>query len=248
MSALSRIEGLLKDVVERPVWLLSANRIHPVDIAQALATEMEQNILVLDGERTAPDRYEVHLHPENLSHFERAKEGLETELVAYLREVAAERRWRFAVDIAVKMRPSSQVKAGEVKAYSRFSELLRDRKIENVAGQTAAVSLEEIQRLAYVAARLTVSGPGPNKGRSFQLSQSPFRIGRSPDADAQVEDLRLSRQHAEISFDSRGSFWIRDLGSTNGTFVNGQPIDGQTAVRQGDRISLGGLEFKLATR
>lgn len=248
MSALSRIEGLLKDVVERPVWLLSANRIHPVDIAQALATEMEQNILVLDGERTAPDRYEVHLHPENLSHFERAKEGLETELVAYLREVAAEKRWRFAVDTAVKMRPSSRVKAGEVKAYSRFSELLRDRKIENVAGQTAAVSLEEIQRLAYVAARLTVAGPGPNKGRSFQLSQSPFRIGRSPDADAQVEDLRLSRQHAEISFDSRGSFWIRDLGSTNGTFVNGQPIDGQTAVRQGDRISLGGLEFKLATR
>lgn len=248
MSALSRIEGLLKDVVERPVWLLSANRIHPVDIAQALATEMEQNILVLDGERTAPDRYEVHLHPENLSHFERAKEGLETELVAYLREVAAEKRWRFAVDTAVKMRPSSRVKAGEVKAYSRFSELLRDRKIENVAGQTAAVSLEEIQRLAYVAARLTVAGPGPNKGRSFQLSQSPFRIGRSPDADAQVEDLRLSRQHAEISFDSRGSFWIRDLGSTNGTYVNGQPIDGQTAVRQGDRISLGGLEFKLATR
>jgi Protein of unknown function (DUF3662)/FHA domain len=248
MSALSRIEGLLKDVVERPVWVLSANRIHPVEIAQALANQMEENILVLDGERTAPDRYEVHLHPDNLSHFEDAKEPLEAELVVYLREVATERRWRFAGDAAVRLRPSSRVKPGEVQAYSRFSEVLRDRKVENVGGQTAAISLEEVQRLAYVAARLTIASQGPNKGRSFQLSQSPFRVGRSPDNDAQVDDLRLSRQHAEISFDSRGSFWIKDLGSTNGTFVNGQVVERETPVRQGDRISLGGLEFKLATR
>ncbi|HEX5940553.1 MAG TPA: FhaA domain-containing protein [Dehalococcoidia bacterium] len=248
MSALSRIEGLLKDVVERPVWLLSANRIHPVEIAQALSTQMEQNILVLEGERTAPDRYEVHLHPDNFSHFDRAQAHLEQELASYLREVATERRWRFATDTAVKLRPSSRVHAGEVAAYSRFSEVLRDRKIENVADQTAAISLEEVQRLAYVAARLTVAAPGPNKGKSFQLSQSPFKIGRSPDNDAQVEDLRLSRQHAEISFDSRGAFWIRDLGSTNGTFVNGRQTEGQTPIRQGDKISLGGLDFKLATR
>ena len=61
---------------------------------------MEQNILMLDGERTAPDRYEVHLHPDNFSHFDKARAHLEEELVAYLREVAAERHWRFAIDTA----------------------------------------------------------------------------------------------------------------------------------------------------
>ena len=92
-----------------------------------------------------------------------------------------------------------------------------------------------------------MAAPGPNKGKSFQLAQSPFKIGRSPDNDAQVEDLRLSRQHAEISFDSRGAFWIRDLGSATARSSTGGRR-GETPIRQGDQISLGGLEFKLATR
>ncbi|MEX2239021.1 MAG: FhaA domain-containing protein [Dehalococcoidia bacterium] len=248
MSALSRIEGLLKDVVERPVWLLSANRIHPVEIAQALSADIDQNIIILGGQRTAPDLYEVHLHPDNYSHFGEAHERLERELAVYLEESAEEKRCVFAAPPQVRLRPSSKVRPGEVRAYSRFSEVHRDRKLENVGGETRAIPLEEVRRLAYAAARLTVVGAGPHKGRHFMLTSSPFRIGRSPDNDAQVEDLRLSRHHAELSFDDRGGFWIKDLGSTNGTFLNGQRIDDERPVTQRDRVSLGGLEVRLATR
>lgn len=247
MSALSRLEGLIKDVVERPVWLLSANRIHPLELAQALLAEMEKNILPLDGERTAPDLYEAHLHPDNAGHFGEARGRLEVELASYLEEQAASQKLRFAAAPVVKIRSSAAVRPGEVAAYSRFAEVLRDSTVENVSGQTQAISLEEVRRLARTAARLSVETAGPHKGKSFALAHSPFRVGRSPDNDAQVEDLRLSRNHAEFRFDDHGNFWIKDLGSTNGTFVNEQRIDQEQPLGRRDRISLGGVEFKLVT-
>ncbi|MPZ23698.1 MAG: DUF2662 domain-containing protein [Dehalococcoidia bacterium] len=248
MSALSRIEGLIKDVVERPVWLLSANRLHPLEIAEVLAAEMEANVLVRDGRRTVPELYEVHLHPDNYGVFGDAISGLEYELQAYLSEIADEKGLASLSRPSVRLRESPSVPPGEVRAYSRFADVVRDSSVQNVGGMTRAVSLAEIQRLAHPVARLTVTGDGARRGYAFDVVRSPFSIGRAPDNDAQVDDLRISRRHAELSFDDAGAFYLRDLDSSNGTFVNGSRIRGETPVRNRDRISLGGLEFRLAAR
>ena len=63
-------------------------------------------------------------------------------------------------------------------------------------------------------------------------------IGRAPDCDLPVESARASRRHAEVR--RRGDrFWVRDLGSTNGTLVNGSRISGEHALQPGDRIEIG---------
>ena len=65
-------------------------------------------------------------------------------------------------------------------------------------------------------------------------------IGRLTEGDGTLaSDVEISRRHARISADSNGSFGIEDLGSTNGTYVNGRRLEGRAILEAGDRIALG---------
>jgi len=83
---------------------------------------------------------------------------------------------------------------------------------------------------------------GPDKGRSFQLpSNEPQLVGRSSEA-LPLRDGTVSRRHAELTPDE-GEWWIRDLGSQNGTYVNGIRIPERTRLRVGDQIRTGSTLF-----
>jgi pSer/pThr/pTyr-binding forkhead associated (FHA) protein len=79
-------------------------------------------------------------------------------------------------------------------------------------------------------------------GREHKLRPGALTVGRQ--ADILVEDTRASRQHAKVSWES-GAVFVEDLGSTNGTMVNGARVTGRTALENGATISLGGYELKL---
>ncbi|MEU6404842.1 DUF1707 and FHA domain-containing protein [Streptomyces sp. NPDC046985] len=73
----------------------------------------------------------------------------------------------------------------------------------------------------------------------------PLRIGRDPANGLRLNHETVSRVHAELR--SYGGAWIlRDLGSTNGTTVNGRRVIGSAVVREGDRIGFGQMSFRLA--
>ncbi len=81
---------------------------------------------------------------------------------------------------------------------------------------------------------------------SWTLTPGQFVIGRSADCDWHVPDAAVSKQHAEIEVTSlEGDFSIIDLGSHNGTFVNGKRITARTVVQLGDSIAIGSTEFKI---
>jgi signal transduction histidine kinase/pSer/pThr/pTyr-binding forkhead associated (FHA) protein len=83
---------------------------------------------------------------------------------------------------------------------------------------------------------------GPDKGRKFELPDAePQLVGRSSEA-LPLADNTVSRRHAELTPDG-GMWYIRDLGSQNGTFVNGQKIGGRTQLRAGDQIRTGATLF-----
>jgi hypothetical protein len=80
-------------------------------------------------------------------------------------------------------------------------------------------------------------------GRSFAVGDRPLVIGRSPDVDVTVNDSNVSRQHAEVWRTPEG-IAIRDLGSTNGTVVNGHVIDA-VSLSPRDEVSIGNVRFRI---
>lgn len=79
---------------------------------------------------------------------------------------------------------------------------------------------------------------GPQAGTGFSVDRPSIRIGRGSGSDLILQDTQASRQHAEISRQGN-EYVIRDLSSTNGTFVNGQRITGPQRLRHGDQIRIG---------
>ena len=72
-------------------------------------------------------------------------------------------------------------------------------------------------------------------------------VGRSPDCDCVVPEDCASRRHSEI-WREGGRWFLRDLGSRNGTRLNGMRVAGRVEIRVGDRVSLGGATYRLGSR
>ena len=76
---------------------------------------------------------------------------------------------------------------------------------------------------------------GPKSGEEFELTANAIIIGREADADIQIQAPAISRNHAKLSRRPQG-YWIEDLGSSNGTFVNGIRLEDRVPLKSGDRI------------
>ena len=86
---------------------------------------------------------------------------------------------------------------------------------------------------------------GSELGRRVQLGSAPFEIGRSSSNDLFIDQESISRHHARISFDG-SSYWVSDLGSTNGTYVNDDLVREQR-LRDGDQVRIGRSILKFMT-
>lgn len=101
-------------------------------------------------------------------------------------------------------------------------------------------SVEAVAREFRVSAVKAVS-PVTIKGHVFEVSQTPFTIGRAEDNDLCVsDDPYVSGRHAKIYLQS-GYAVVEDLGSTNGTYVNSTRISEANDLEIGDRIQIGGI-------
>jgi len=87
---------------------------------------------------------------------------------------------------------------------------------------------------------------GPNAGQRFSLARDRTSIGRQPDAAIYLESLAVSRQHAQIVHKG-GSYYLEDLGSSNGTFLNGFKIKDAIALSEHDRVQIGPYTLVLRT-
>ena len=97
-----------------------------------------------------------------------------------------------------------------------------------------------LERLPRGAALLIVKR-GPNAGARFLLDRDVALAGRHPDSDIFLDDITVSRRHAEVRREG-GEFRITDTGSLNGTYVNRQPVDAAMLANH-DEIQIG--KFRL---
>jgi pSer/pThr/pTyr-binding forkhead associated (FHA) protein len=119
------------------------------------------------------------------------------------------------------------------------SESVSDTLIIGAGQQPATAPLAE----GGVQAELMIES-GPDTGHTYRLAATALRVGRSPDNDLILRDPATSGHHARL--ERRGSqFFIVDLGSTNGTLVNGEPVQ-EKELKGGDRITIGQNAVKFS--
>ena len=138
-----------------------------------------------------------------------------------------------------------------------------DQTSEEGTGQTTSASradsLGELDALAAVAAEsgmwgveglsgsaLLVVKRGSNAGSRFLLDQPVTSAGRHPGSDIFLDDVTVSRRHAEFR-NENGEFQVLDIGSLNGTYVNRQPVE-SAVLASGDEIHIGMFRLVFLTR
>ncbi len=111
----------------------------------------------------------------------------------------------------------------------------------NVDAGSAAAPSRPGRRGGEVAApnavTVTIHPPDSGKTRTMRLDASSV-IGRAPECEVRLDDTYISQQHARI-FGKNGSWYVEDLGSTNGTYVNEQRLAAPAMLQPGDRIRVG---------
>ena len=112
--------------------------------------------------------------------------------------------------------------------------------LEAPAGPASDTAVSGVEGLPLGSALLVVKR-GPNAGSRFLLDQPTTSAGRHPDSDIFLDDVTVSRRHAEFRLDG-GEFQVVDVGSLNGTYVNREPVDSAT-LANGDEVQIG--KFRL---
>ena len=85
---------------------------------------------------------------------------------------------------------------------------------------------------------------GKQSGQLISINRPKFMIGRADDCQLKSKNELISRYHCVLLVEE-GYVGVRDLGSRNGVFVNGEKIDQETELRNGDRLTIGPLEFEV---
>ncbi|WP_406275125.1 FHA domain-containing protein [Streptomyces sp. NBC_00191] len=178
--------------------------------------------------------FEFHTYPARPSDAERDR------VLGVLREGAAQGKLSHdtfirRMELALAARRPDELRAltADLNTESRWS-----RRLYGAVGRVSAFSVR--LRRAWQAEKLPpllLPEPGPY----------PLRIGRDPGNGLRLSHDTVSRLHAELS--RQGSLWIlRDLGSTNGTTVNGRRVTGSVVVHDGDMVGFGRMSFRLTAR
>lgn len=128
------------------------------------------------------------------------------------------------------------------KLYEHNRKLLDDMLAADVNTQLPVANY--IQSMICEQQVYIVSNLATGKSKNFYSKDRLWTIGRDPrHSDIAIPDKRLSRCHAALQYSSEQGFILSDLESTNGTYVNGEKLQRVYALRDGDRIRIGGSLF-----
>jgi pSer/pThr/pTyr-binding forkhead associated (FHA) protein len=91
---------------------------------------------------------------------------------------------------------------------------------------------------------LVVRTPGPGEGKSIAVTLSQFLIGRDPECQLRPKSEIVSKRHCALIIRGESAF-VRDFDSTNGTFINDEPVKGERELKNSDRLKVGPLLFDV---
>jgi hypothetical protein len=192
--------------------------LRPVELGRRMLREMDdQRTVDVRGRRIVPNEFHFTLSAKDHAGFADIDEALMVELAETAREYARAEGYHFVGKVAVSMAVDNELKAG------RF----------------------------HLAARLKETGGGLGagalimpSGERVEISGRTITLGRLPECTIPLNDANVSRRHSEVRPDGT-AYLVRDLGSTNGTKVNGVRIELDHSLSDGDIISIGNTHVRF---
>jgi len=222
MSLADEFERRLEKIVEGVFSKAFKSDVEPSEIGRRLVREMEGGKSVSVAAVYVPNSYVISLSPPDHTRLEGLLPSLKTEFAGLLKETATQRRWRPAGPLKISFIQDEAVGLG---------------KFEVKAAHEPATEAEQSQTPPPVLINLGASPP-----QQWALSAPVSNLGRSSTCEIVLSDANASRTHAQIEKRS-ADYWIEDLGSTNGTLVNGSLIKERKLVH-GDRVVIGNTELE----
>ena len=277
MSVLRNLENKIAGLVEGTFSRAFRSEVRPVEIARRLAREMEEHKASALAHTYVPNEYRVFLSPRDRARFADYEDALTSELAGYLLEHARRERLTLVSRPVIAFETADELGLGEFGIQTRvvrppdlppaaeepapaeqpvqpaqpppvpaqppeppWSEPESGRTMVYGTAGRLAEPLEERARVRQATAVLLLGD------RRMIVGSGGATLGRSRQCDIVVDDPNVSRTHAELR--PRGGSWVlTDLGSTNGSSVNGRRVDAPTVVKPGDEIELGtaAMRFEL---
>lgn len=235
MSALSRFESFMENAVEGSVARLFRSPVHPAEIAKRLERAMETHQTISIKRVIVPNVYRAFLHPQDMAAFAPIQAEVEREMSTYLADLAQERGFSMLEHPKVELAADQGVPRRSIQVVAETQATPGSQE----SSQTQVIQAPQAAQAPQARARLLLASRTGT--HVIPLESTLITVGRGLNNDVILEDTRVSRHHAQLRYRAR-RFWIADLGSTNGTFVNGEQV-AERALRDGDVVSLGGLEL-----
>ena len=260
MGVLQRFERRLEGMVGLAFARIFKGKVHPAEIAKALQREADEQRSVLgEGRVLAPNVYIVTLGRTDFEHLGQWSDQLAGELADMVSEHIDDEGYQVFDKVTVRLERDSDLPTGVFEVSSQVADPARPASREDVAvaappvnGHPPLPPLPPLRgRIATdtgkqgpsftgragsrpgVSHVLVVDGPGTR----HELTTGRNVIGRGTEADIRLPDTGVSRKHVDVVLDG-GTATVEDLGSTNGTLVNGRRVSRQALV-DGDVIRIG---------
>jgi len=252
VSVLQRFEKRLEGLVEGAFAKVFKGVVHPVEILNAMQREAEAHKAILAGGRTlVPNRYVIDLSPYDHSRLAPYAAALAQELAQSQAEFIGEQGWTVYGDVIVEIERGDGLDTGMFRVTAEVytggdvapqsGPPPYDPGQQMGHGYNQGYGQQQQQGYPQQGGYGQPAGRGvrliANDGRTYPLSIGSTVIGRGDQANLRLPDVGISRRHARLDYDG-SQVVLTDLGSTNGSMVNGQRISA-VALNPGDMIQIG---------
>lgn len=215
---LQSFERSLERMVEGVFARGSRSSLRPVELGRRLLREMDDHRSVdVKGRRIVPNEFTFHLSAKDHAALRDIEDALGIELAESAREYARGENYHFMGPVNIALEVDNNLRGGRFEVVSRMK--------ESVTGGGAGSLVMP-------------------SGERIPLDRPSVVIGRLPDCDISLSDPNVSRRHTEVRVAGSG-YLVADLGSTNGTKVNGVRIDGDRMLTDGDIVSVGSTHLRF---
>lgn len=225
MGMLQRFESRLEHAVSGAFAKAFRSAVQPVELAAALQREVDNSAQILSrNRRLVPNTFHISLSELDYGRLAPYQDTLVRELIEMLREHADEQHYVFAGQVGIDLEQDDSLVTGRFRVRSSATASVSDRRSSggSDAGSDRSGVVLEINGTPH-----PVEPPG-------------VVIGRGAEAGLRISDPGISRRHAEIRVQGRGATVV-DLGSTNGTTVDGAKVR-EATLRDGQRIRVGNTD------